>query len=96
MVAFADTKITNPLGGDCAHAPGYGLLRSIPTSKLLDSKGRLWPRKLKEDLNSYESVVYGYITCDGVNHMRVIFANNNHAFYFVEGDAIVVLQREEQ
>jgi hypothetical protein len=94
-ITFDDTTITNPVGGDCVRLPGYGLLRNIPTSKLLESKGKLWPKELIDELTSSKYVTYGYITCEGMNHMRIIFALNDRAYYFWEGDTILVLQRKQ-
>ena len=90
---LGDAKLKNPFGGDCDNAPGYNLLRKTSTSSLISAKGRAWPEALKRALRAERSVTYGYVTCDGGNHMRMIFADNERAYYFWEGDTVFVLKR---
>jgi hypothetical protein len=94
LIRLTNTSLRNPFGGDCADPPGYNLLRRVATGTLLATKGKSWPEKLKSALRSDDSVIYGYITCDGGNHMRMIFTKRAVAYYFWEGDAVLVLKRK--
>ena len=61
--------------------------------QLIDAKGKTWPKQLKRALHAEESVIYGYITCQGGNHMRMIFGPTGRAYYFWEGGTVFVLKR---
>ena len=93
VIELGDSRITNAYGGDCTNLPGYSLLRKTAVQKLLAAKGKSWQRELKQALKSEKIVLYGYITCGGGNHMRVIFTPNGPAYYFWEGDTVFVLKR---
>jgi hypothetical protein len=93
MIELGDSKITNAFGGDCTDAPSYKLLRKTEVRKLLAAKGKTWPHVLKRTLQSQKFVIYGYITCQGGNYMRVIFTDDGRAYYFWEGDTVFKLKR---
>jgi hypothetical protein len=93
-IELSDTKITNAFGGDCTDTPGYALLRKTTTDKLLATKGKAWPGQLRRTLREQKSVIYGYVTCGGGNHMRMIFTTDGPAYYFWEGDTVFVLNRQ--
>jgi hypothetical protein len=61
--------------------------------KLLAAKGKTWPSSLKRALQGHKHVLYGYITCEGGNLMRVIFTPNGPAYYFWEGNTVFVMKR---
>ena|SRR5215469_17132139 len=94
VIVFDSARITNPFGGDCGQSPGYDRLRKISADRLLETKGKLWPTELRKEIKSSVSLLYGYITCAGMNHMRMIFADGERAYYFWEGDRVFVLERK--
>ena len=93
IIALGESSVSNAFGGDCTDSPGYRLLRKTEVQKLLAAKGKRWPKELKRTLQSQKVVIYGYITCQGGNYMRVIFAGHDRAFYFWEGDTVFKLKR---
>jgi len=66
----------------------------MPPDLLIEEKGQLWSKQLTDELRRQKSVTYGYITCDGMNHMRMIFTGNDGAYYLWEGDRVFVLARK--
>jgi hypothetical protein len=94
VIVFESGRITNPFGGDCAR-PGYDQLRKISTGRLIETKGKSWPNELIKQLKSNDSLLYGYVTCEGMNHMRMIFAGPERAYYFWEGARVFVLAKRK-
>jgi hypothetical protein len=93
IIELNNDRIKNEFGGDCTDTPGYTLLRKITLQKLLTTKGKSWPSQLKRALRKEKSLLYGYITCGGGNHMRMIFTPEGRSYYFWEGDTVFVLKR---
>ena len=94
IIDLGKMTIVNPFGGDCPRPPGYDLLKVMPPDLLIEEKGQLWSKQLTDELRRQKSVTYGYITCDGMNHMRMIFTGNDRAYYLWEGDRVFVLTRK--
>jgi hypothetical protein len=94
IIDLGKMTIVNPFGGDCPRPPGYNLLKVMPPDLLIQDKGQLWSKQLTDELRRQKSVTYGYITCNGMNHMRMIFTGNDRAYYLWEGDRVFVLARK--
>jgi hypothetical protein len=93
VIELGANQILNPLSENCVHEPGYGLLREMAAEELLAHSGRDWPGSVKQAIRGQRRVLYGFVTCEGINLMQLLFLSDQRAFYFFEGGLMFDLRR---
>ena len=85
--------IRNPLYGDCEARPGYSLLNQVSSKDLLSRSGIAWPVRIQQISKKQTTLLYGFVTCDGINYMQMLFFSPHSAAYFYEGGLVFLLSR---
>lgn len=93
IIRLNSESITNPLSDDCKGKPGYNLLKTIPWKTFLKLTRSEWPDIGQQQGDPQKEVLYGFITCNGINHMQIAFLSDNTAVYLYEGGLAFVLRR---
>src|SRR5437879_1029304 len=92
VIQFGDKGITNPVGDACNDSPSYELKETTATA-LIAGRGRTWPASFKQSLAMHPKVREGFVLCEGINYMQVIFAPPSTLYFFSEGGLIFELER---
>jgi hypothetical protein len=92
-IQFDPQHIVNPLYGNCDASPGYNLLKEVSSKTLLARIGQRWPAAARREVSAQPKVLYGFVTCDGINQAQVAVLSIKRALYFYEGGLVFVLQR---
>jgi len=92
LLEFSNAQIRNPLSENCTNDPGYGLLNEMSGKQVIVRFGRKWPQTTKDAARRYEKIHYGFITCNGINLMQMLFLSDKRAFYFFEGGIVFDLE----
>ena len=93
VLELGEKSIRNPLYGDCEAQPGYGLLKHVRSRDLLSKSGMTWPVRVQQVSKQQANVLYGFVTCEGINYMQMLFFSPHSAAYFYEGGLVFLLSR---
>ncbi len=93
ILELGEASIRNPLYGDCKARPGYSLINQVSSKDLLSKSGIAWPVGIQQISKKQTTVLYGFVTCDGINYMQVLFFSPHNAAYFYEGGLVFLLSR---
>src|SRR5262245_45253503 len=93
IVRLQADRIDNPLSEDCANAPAYSLLEIVSSKVFLKRVQASWPALGKQRKSLGKTVLYGFITCAGINYMQIAFLSKETAWYPYEGGLVFVLRR---
>jgi hypothetical protein len=85
--------ILNPSGDNCQSAPGLELLKKIHANEALSGPGAGWPGPVHDAVVARTTILYGFVTCEGINYMQVVLVSSDAAFYFLEGNVALELTR---
>jgi len=92
-VRLQTDRIENPLSGDCTDTPAYGRLETVSSKTFLKQVKSSWPALGKQRKSLSKTVLYGFITCGGINYMQIAFLSKDTAWYPYEGGLVFVLRR---
>ncbi len=93
VIDLGTTRIINPLYGNCETRPGFDLLENLDSRAFLTGPAEQWPAGVRGAASKVKSLLYGFITCDGVNYAQVAFASPSKAYYVFEANMILILTR---
>lgn len=85
--------VVNPAGDDCQAPPGFKFIKAIGSGELLAGPGGAWPSVVRDGVAARPKVLYGFLTCRGINYMQVLLISPDAVFYMVEEQEILVLKR---
>lgn len=86
-------RIVNPADDDCQMAPGMEFVKERASAEVLVGPGVAWPRSVHDAVALHPRILFGFITCGGINYMQVAFVSPDAGFYFPEGDTALALTR---
>ena len=93
VVRLQADRIDNPLSENCVDTPGYGLLETVPSKLFLKRIQGSWPALGKQKKSLGKTVLYGFITCGGINYLQIAFLSKETAWYPYEGGLVFILRR---
>jgi hypothetical protein len=93
IIEIGRQRIVNPAGDECQMSPGMDLLQERTSSEVLAGGGAAWPRAVRDAVAAHRRVLFGFITCGGINYMQILFVSRDAGFYFLEGNTALALTR---
>jgi hypothetical protein len=93
VIQVEKRRIVNPAGDDCQAPPGLQFIKERASKELLAGPGTAWPLVVQDAVAAHPTVLYGFVTCSGINYMQIALISSDAAFYVVEGQTVLKLRR---
>jgi hypothetical protein len=94
VIDLDTARVVNPIGDDCTARADFSGLQTVGSRELLAGDGQSWPATVKTALAARDSVLHGFVTCDGINYAQMAFVSPASGFYFYEGGVVFALGRD--
>jgi hypothetical protein len=93
VIEIGKQHIVNPAGDDCQNSPGLDLVEVTQPNQVLAGLGAGWPQPVRDARAFHKRILYGFVTCGGINYMQIALVSSDAAVYFLEGNIALTLTR---
>ncbi|HLJ15031.1 MAG TPA: hypothetical protein VKV15_11080 [Bryobacteraceae bacterium] len=93
LIEIGKEHVVNPVGDDCEGTLNSQFIKQINFRRALMGVGRTWPTAVREALAAKPKILYGFLTCNGVNYMQIALTSPDSAYYFEEDGVTLALAR---
>jgi hypothetical protein len=93
IIEISTDHVKNPAGEGCKSAPGLDFIKEIDSRRALAGPGKAWPEPVRHAVAARHKIIYGFSTCEGMNHMQLALTDRDSAYYFAEDGVTFELRR---
>ncbi len=93
LIEIGKQHATNPAGDDCEGTLNPQFIREVDVRGMLAGPGTPWPAGVRDTAGARQKILYGFLTCNGVNYMQIALISPDSAYYFLEGGVTLALSR---
>ena len=93
LIEIGKQHAINPAGDDCEGTVSTQFVREVDVRHILAVPGTRWPASVRDAAGAKPKILYGFLTCNGVNYMQIALISPDSAYYFLEGGVTLALSR---